>query len=607
MTPFRSVKLGPRGDVIERRADGAILLRSPEPLDSYCRSATDRLAYWAKTAPERVFLGQREANGAWRRLCYHHAFEVVQSLAQGLLNHGLSAMRPLMVLSGNDIEHALIGLAAMHVGVPFVPVSVAFSLASKEHEKLRHVAGLIQPGMVYAASGTQFALAIAAIGQGVDLVVGRDAIPGATMFEELAATSVTSAVAQAAAAVTGETIAKVLFTSGSTAMPKGVINPHRMLCANQQMATQTWPFLRDTPPIVVDWLPWNHTFGGNFVFGNTLFHGGSFYIDAGRPLGDAILTTVANLADIRPTVYFNVPKGYEMLLPYLEADRQFAERFFSRVQMFFYAAAGLPQPVWDRLQQLAIATCGERIFTTSTLGSTETGPLAITANWDANRPSVLGLPVPGVTIKLTPVEGKREFKVKGPNVTPGYWAEPDKTEAAFDAEGFYSLGDAVRFVDANDPSQGLLFDGRLAEDFKLSTGVWVSVGVLREKVADVFFPLVRDFVLCGHDRDEVGVLLFPNFEVCRAMGGLSPDAEIADIVSSPAVREAFRTRLLAASAAGTSTSNRIVRALVLADHPHAVETTDKGTLAYNLIVARRANEIAGLYGPELPANAILAP
>jgi feruloyl-CoA synthase len=558
------------------------------------------------TTPDRVFLGQRTANGEWRRVSYAPSFALVQAIAQALLDRGLSATRPLMVLSGNEIEHALIGLAAMHVGVPYVPVSVPFSLASKDHEKLRHVAGLIKPGLIYATSGAQFAAAATAVGRSIELVVTSDPVPGATLFAELAATHVTDAVARANAAVTGDTIAKILFTSGSTAMPKGVINPHRMLCANQQMATQTWPFLNETPPVVVDWLPWNHTFGGNFVFGNTLFHGGSLYIDDGRPVGDDILKTVRNLADISPTVYFSVPKGYEMLLPHLEADRHFAERFFARMQMFFYAAAGLPQPAWDKLKQLAIATTGERIFTTSTLGSTETAPLAITANWDADRSGMIGLPVPGVEIKLVPVGRKLEFKVRGPNVTPGYWAQPDKTRTAFDAEGFYSLGDAVRFADPEDPSQGLVFDGRLAEDFKLSTGIWVSVGALREKVADLFFPLVRDFVICGHDRDEVGVLLFPDFEVCRALAELGPEASFAEIIANATIREAFRKRLAAAAATGTSSSNRIVRALLLTEAPKPIETTDKGTLAYNLIVELRADEIAGLYAQVPSANAILA-
>jgi feruloyl-CoA synthase len=606
MIRMRPIALGPRGDVIERRSDGAILLRSPEPLAPHCRSATERLAYWARAAPERVFLGQRDASGAWRRVTYSEAIATVERLAQSLVDCGLSLERPLMVLSGNDIEHALIGLAAMHVGIPYVPVSVPFSLASKDHEKLRHVASLIRPGLIFAASGRQFAAAIAAIGAAPELVVTREPLAGARLFEQLAATAATEAVARAAAAVDVDTVAKVLFTSGSTAMPKGVINTHRMLSANQQMATQAWPFLRETPPVVVDWLPWNHTFGGNFVFGNTLFHGGAYYIDDGRPVGDEILNTVRNLKEIRPTVYFSVPKTYEALLPHLESDQELATAFFSRLQMLFYAAAVLPQSAWDRLQRLAVETVGERIFMTSTLGSTETAPLAITANWDVERPGIIGLPVPGVEVKLVPTGSKLEFRVRGPNVTPGYWRQPEKTAQAFDAEGFYSLGDAVRFADPADPGEGLIFDGRLAEDFKLATGVWVSVGALREKVSNLFFPLVRDFVICGHDRDEVGVLLFPDFEACRALGRLPPDASYAAIVERPEVREAFRQRLIAAAATGTSSSNRIVRALLMTEYPHAVETTDKGTLAYNLIVERRAAEIERLYASTPSPHALLA-
>ncbi len=609
MASLRKVRLGPRGNQISRGADGSIVLSSPEPLAPYRRRYTEALEHWAATAGDRVFLGQRDAQGAWRTISYRDAHATMLRLAQGLIDRGLSAERPLMILSGNDIEHALLGLAAMHIGVAYSPLSVAFSLLSADHGKLRHTFDLLTPGLVFAASGGQYRRALdAVVPDTVEIAVTRDPPPGrrATLYEELAATAPTPEVAARAAAVTGDTIAKILFTSGSTAMPKGVINTHRMLCANQQMALQAWPFLADEPPVIVDWLPWNHTFGGNYVFGLGLFNGGSFYIDNGRPMPGDIEKIVRNITDVRPTLYFTVPKGYEVLLPHLESDAAFRAAFFARLKLMFYAGAGMPAPVWASLRRMTIETTGERILTATTLGSTETAPLALIANWDADESGILGLPVPGVDLKLVPNGRKQELRVRGANITPGYWRQPELTRKAFDSEGWYCIGDAVRFADPDNVDRGLMFDGRIAEDFKLSTGTWVNVGPLRTLANSHLSPLVRDVALTGHDRDEVGMLIFPEIEVCRALSGLGPAASAAEIVAAPAVRAEFHKRLEAIAATGTGSSNRVTRAMILAEPLIDVEITDKNTLSYNVVLDRRAADIAELYGDAASARVLRA-
>jgi feruloyl-CoA synthase len=597
--PWRSVALGRRGNVVEPRADGSTVVRHPDPLAPYPRSATERLEHWARVAPQRVFLAQRTPQGPWRRLAYGRARELVRSIGQGLIDRGLSQARPLAVLSANSIEHALMGLAAMHVGVPYSPVSVPFSLLSKDHAKLKHVLALLSPGMVFVQESAAFEKALAAaMPESAELVCARrgDSTRDATSFDSLTATLPTAAVETAAAAVTGDTLAKVLFTSGSSAMPKGVLNSHRMLCANQGMAAQVWPFLQEEPPVLLDWLPWNHTFGGNLVFGLNLHHGGTLHIDDGRALPGELERTLANLREVAPTIYFGVPKAYEMLLPHLEHDEALRRRFFSRLQMLFYAAASLPQAVWDGLRRLSIETTGCRVFMCTTMGSTETAPLAITANWDADRPNVIGLPVPGCALKLVPNGRKTELRVRGPNVTSGYLKEADKTAAAFDDEGWYCIGDALRWADPDDADHGLVFDGRITEDYKLSTGTWVNAGPLRAMVAGHLWPLVRDVLPTGHNRDEVGLLAFPEIEPCRRLAGLGPEATLPEIVRDPTVRAAFQQRLDAIAAEGSSSVNTVTR-MKLIDEPLAdVETTDKGTLSFNVVLERRAADIAELHG-----------
>jgi feruloyl-CoA synthase len=599
--PWRRVALGPRGNVVEHRGDGSIVVRHPDALAAYPRSATERLAHWAMVAPQRVFLAQRTPQGPWRTVTYGQAHAHVRAIAQGLLDCGLTPARPLAVLSGNSIEHALIGLAAMHVGVPYSPVSVPFSLLSKDHAKLKHVLSLLAPGMIFVQDLVSFEKALAAaLPAGTELACAEHghSARAATSFDRLVATVPTPDVDAATAAVTGDTLAKVLFTSGSSAMPKGVLNSHRMLCANQAMAAQVWPFLQETPPVLLDWLPWNHTFGGNLVFGLTLHHGGTLHIDDGRALPGEFELTLRNLREIAPTVYFGVPKVYEMLLPHLEQDEALRGRFYSRLQMLFYAAASLPQAVWDGLRRLSIAATGQRVFTCSTMGSTETAPLAITANWDADRSNILGLPVPGCELKLVPNGRKIELRVRGPNVTSGYLKEPDKTAAAFDEEGWYCIGDALRWADPQDPEQGLVFDGRITEDYKLSTGTWVNAGPLRAMVSGHLWPLVRDVLPTGHSRDEIGILAFPEIDACRRLADLAPTATLREIVRDPTVQAAFQQRLDVIAGEGNSSINTVTR-MMLMDEPLAdVETTDKGTLSFNVVLERRAADIAELHGED---------
>jgi feruloyl-CoA synthase len=610
--PLRRVRLGAPNVVVERRSDGCILMRSPDALPPYPAKLTERLDYWAKAAPQRIFLAQRDSAGEWRTLTYAAAFAKVRAIAAALLARDLSPDRPIAILSGNDIEHALIGLAAMHVGIPYAPISVPYSLLSQDFKQLKAIIDILAPGLVFAANGTAFARALAAaVPPGVEVVVTANPPPDrpATPFAELASAQPTPAVETAHAEVGPDTVAKILFTSGSTGQPKGVINTQRMLCANQVMIRAGFSFFADEPPVVVDWLPWNHTFGSNHNFGLVLDNGGSLYIDEGKPMPGAIAATVRNLRDIAPTIYFNVPKGFEMLLPYLDGDQALREKFFSRLKVLFYAGAALSQHVRNELERLAVATTGERIIFLSSLGSTETAPLAVSCSWESKHVGNIGLPAVGVELKLVPREGKLEARLKGPNITPGYWRAPALTADAFDAEGFYKIGDALKFEDAADPAKGLIFDGRLAEDFKLATGTWVSVGPLRAAFIGHCAPLVRDVVLAGADRDEVAALVFPDLDACRKLApDLAADVPAADLLAEPRVRQAF-ARLLQALAEGSrGTSTRVCRAILLAEPPSldVGEMTDKGSINQRRVLAHRAILVEQLYADPPPANAIVA-
>ncbi len=515
----REVRLGAFDVTVERRRDGVLLVHPQGELGPYPAKVSAWLEHWARVTPDSVFLAQREADGAWRTLTYASVLDAVRRIGAALLARNLSAERPVAILSGNDIEHALVGLAAMYVGVAYAPISPAYSLMSADFGKLRAIIGLLTPGLVFVNDGTAFARAVsAAVAGDVEVVVARNPVPtrSCTQFSALSAER-SQAVDRAHSAVGPDTIAKFLFTSGSTGSPKAVINTQRMLCANQAMMSAGFRFLEDEPPTVVDWLPWSHTFGGNHNFYMVLCNGGTLYIDDGNPTPAGLAKTVRNLREIAPTIYFNVPKGYDALLAHLRADRQLRETFFSRLKVLFYAGASLSRPTWDALQQLSQETCGERVIFLSSLGSTETAPLALACTRDFDRPGNIGVPAPGVKLKLLPKDGKLEARVLGPNITPGYWRQAEQTRAAFDEEGFFRLGDALKFVDPQRPELGLLFDGRIAEDFKLTTGTWVSVGPLRARFIEHFAPYVRDVVIAGADRDYVTALVFPELEACRKL------------------------------------------------------------------------------------------
>ena len=559
------MKFAPAKVEVERRADGSALLRSPQKLGPYSRCVTEWLVEWSDRAPDRVFLAERKGD-VWRKLSYREAYGAVRRIGQALLERGLNAEKPVAILSDNGIEHALLSLGAMHVGIPVAPVSPAYSLMSKDFGKLKYIFDLVQPGLVFAADAQKFAPALAAVGA------------KSTPVSELLETNPGSTLEREFLKVGPDSVAKILFTSGSTGMPKGVINTQRMLCANQQMALQAWPFVQDRPPVLVEWLPWNHTFGGNHNFNLVLRHGGTLYVDGGKPVPGLVETTVRNLKEIAPTMYFNVPRGYDLLLPFLEKDAELRRNFFRDLQMLFYAAAALPQNLWDRLARLAREEKSSGDFAMlSAWGSTETSPLSTSVHFHMERPGVIGLPVAGCELKLVPSSGKLEVRVRGPHVTPGYYKRPDLTEAAFDEERFYRIGDAVTFADPSTPQKGIVFDGRVAEDFKLSTGTWVNVGVVRVKLIAAADPIIQDAVITGHDRDEVGALVF-----------------LSAAAKDPV--EKIRAALQKLRQEG-GTSTYPTRVLIMTEPPSidANEITDKGYMNQRAVLERRASQVAQLY------------
>jgi feruloyl-CoA synthase len=583
----------------ERRADGSIIVKSTAPLQAHARCVGDWLEQWGRQTPEKIFLGERtNAEAPWTTLTYRDALRQVRSLASWILAQGLSADRPLVILSDNSIDHALLALAAMHAGVPAAAISPAYSLMSRDFDKLRSMIKLLDPGAIYVSSARPFAAALAAIKplHSALIVTGDVDGGGAISFRSIAATAEGDAVTTAFAAVGPDTIAKFLFTSGSTGTPKAVINTQRMLTSSQQAKAQTWSFLEnaDDDLVILDWLPWSHTFGANHNFNLVLRNGGTLYIDGGKPAPGLFATSLANLRSVMPTVYFNVPRGFDMLIAALRGDDELRRRFFGEVKFAFYAGAALPQNLWDSLEDLSIRTVGRALPMVSAWGSTETSPLATDCHFQAKRSGNIGVPIPGTELKLVRSGDKLEVRVRGPNVTPGYWKAKELTAQAFDAEGFYLIGDAVTFADPDRPELGLFFDGRVAEDFKLNSGTWVSVGTLRVAGITALAPLVQDIVVTGHGGDHVRFLVFPNIAACRGLAGLADSADASEVIGHEKVRAGIASGLAKLKAQGSGSSGHATRALLLAE-PASVdggEITDKGYINQRAVLTRRAAAVA---------------
>ncbi len=581
---------------IEERPDGTTIMAQRGALPTPPRALPDRLVHWAQVAPERPYLAARAESGDWDRRSYAAVLAEVRDLGAGLLAQGLGPTRPLLILSENSLNHALLGLAAQYVGAPYAPVSPAYSLVSGDHEKLKRIVTLLTPGLVFAEDGETYAKALDAIAapdQGT-LTATPAHRPGGLTLDDLRASGQPDAADAAFARLTGDTVAKYLFTSGSTGTPKAVINTQRMLCANQAMVADCFRFLADTPPVLIDWAPWNHTAGGNKVFNMVLMNGGTFHIDDGRPTPEGIQKTIRNIKDVRPTWYFNVPVGYDMLIHAMQDDPALCHAFFDRLQMMMYAGAGLAQHSWDALLQLSRRTTGHEVLLTTGLGATETAPFALMCTEQQKSAGNIGVPARGLSLKLVPNDGKLEARLKGPSVTPGYFGDPATTAEAFDEEGYYRLGDALRPADPDDLGKGFFFDGRTAENFKLRTGTWVAVGALRAATVNAFGGLLRDAVIVGENRDTLGALGLPDLAALRK---IAPDAAPADLLSDPRVTAELQALLDAVAAAATGSSNRVRRLLLLADPPDLDkgEVTDKGSLNQRAMREHRADRIAALY------------
>jgi feruloyl-CoA synthase len=606
--PLRVISFGDPLVTIERKSDGTIYLRPKKALGEYPVRVTDRLHHWASAAPDRVFMAEREAGGGWRQITYAQLLRSSRHIASALLGRGLSAERPVVVLSGNSIDHALIAFGALYAGIPFCPVSPAYSLVSKDFGKLSFLMKLLTPGLVFADDVAKFADAVTAVPREIEVVASRGVLAGreVTKFMDLCVTPEHPGLDAAHDAIGPGTIAKFLLTSGSTGNPKAVVNTHAMICANQVMIRETMAFLKDEPPVIVDWLPWNHTFGGNHNIGLTLYNGGSMYLDQGKPMPGGIEETVRNLREISPTVYFNVPKGYESLLPYLRDDAHLRKKFFARLHAMFFAGAALSPYVWNSFDELAVRETGSRVPMLTGLGATETAPFFMSVNPSTSRSGHVGLPVPGNDAKLVPNNGKLEVRARGPNVTPGYWRQPELTAAAFDEEGFYKFGDALKPADPNDFSAGFDFDGRIAEDFKLASGTWVSVGPLRARFVAACAPLVRDIVIAGINRGEIAALVVLDLDGCRLINPALASDDIAAAAADTLVRAAFCERFQSLLASATGSSTRVARA-ILVDTPLSIdrgEVTDKGSINQHAVLEHRAALIEELYSPTPPPRVI---
>ena len=606
--PERAIAYAPVDVTLAKALDGSLRYGSRPPLDPYDPSLANLFRSAVERAPDRALIAERVGKG-WRTLRYENARKQVDALAAALIERGLSAERPLMILSANSIEHALLMLAGYTAGVPVAPISVAYSLQSQDHGKLKFVTKLLTPGLIYVADTGPFAKALAAIKNfGAEIVASSNTanLDGVTPLDDFNKTKPTRAVEEAVASINGDRIAKFLFTSGSTDVPKAVINTHRMLTANQASLAQIWPFLNEEQVVLVDWLPWSHTFGGNHNFHLALKHAGTFFIDAGKPVPPLVEQTVRNLAEVSPTVYFNVPAGYAAILPYLEKDPAMAKTFFAKLRMIFYAAAALPQDLWARLEAVSVSATGQRVPMTSSWGATETAPAVTAAHFPLERAGVIGVPMPGVELKLQPYGERWEVRVKGPNVTPGYWRSPALTKAAFDEEGFYRIGDAVRFADPDNPAAGLIYNGRLTEEFKLTTGTWVQVGALRVGLLSAMSPVVQDAVIAGEGYDHLRIMAWLNIAGCRQLLGDDAPTSAAELSRHPKIQSHVREALKRWNSQNTGQSTRIRCAMLLSDAPSidANEITDKGYINQRAVLSNRKADLDRLFWSEPHADVI---
>lgn len=604
---FRPLRFGVTRVTLKDGVPGTHYLKADQDLQAFPDRLTDRLQHWAQIKPTQTLFARRikladGSLGDWRHVTYAEAWQTARNIAQGLINRGLNTERPVVILSENSLEHALLALGCMVAGVPFVPTSPPYSLISQDFDKLKHVLRTVTPGLVFA-SDARYAKAIAAtVSSDMEIVMNEGGVEGkqVTAFAALCSTPATAQVDAAIAATGPDTIVKFLFTSGSTKLPKAVINTQRLWCANQQQMAQSMPILAEAPLVLVDWLPWNHTFGGNHNFGMVVFHGGTMYIDDGKPTPALMHETLRNLREIAPTVYFNVPTGFEAIALAMKTDDLLRKTLLSRVQMFFYAGAALAQPIWDSLYESQEREVGERIVMGTGLGMTESGPFGIFVTNPYVNAGDLGVPTPGLELKLVDMGGKTEVRYRGPNITPGYWRNAEETKASFDDEGFFCTGDAVKWIDETDVHLGLKFDGRIAEDFKLATGTFVSVGPLRGKIIAAGAPYIQDVVLTGINLKEVGAMVFPTPAV-RALSGMAADAPLADVLGSEAVLAHFQKVLNDLAKTATGSANRIARMCLLSEPPtiDKGEITDKGSINQRAVLSHRADTVAALHEERL--------